>query len=152
TDNRNGNDTGFRVARTVGEAELSEESERTKTVVVAPPGKIEPPVYLNPCGDGTAAASRSSSPCSLSLAQERALKPKDTFKECAACPEMVVVPVGSFMMGSPPGELRRKNTEGPQHRVTFAKPFAVGRFSVTFAEWNACVSDGGCAHQPSDEK
>jgi formylglycine-generating enzyme required for sulfatase activity len=34
--------------------------------------------------------------------------------------------------------------EEPQHLVTFAKPFAVGRFAVTFDEWDACVADGGC--------
>src|SRR5262249_52298601 len=59
------------------------------------------------------------------------------------CPEMVVVPPGSFTMGSTESE-RAPETEGPQHRVTFSQPFAVGRFSVTFDEWDACVADGGC--------
>jgi formylglycine-generating enzyme required for sulfatase activity len=68
--------------------------------------------------------------------------------ECAFCPEMVVVPAGSFMMGSPESEAGRSNDEGPQRRVTIAKPFAVGKFEVTFAEWDACVSDGGCTHKP----
>jgi formylglycine-generating enzyme required for sulfatase activity len=152
SDNRNGNDAGFRVARTLGELEQSEQSKRPQTAVVVPPVKPPTAPVPDPCGGGIATASRSSLPCALSAVQERALKPKDTFKECAACPEMVVVPAGSFMMGSPADESQRKNTEGPQHRVTFAKPFAVGRFSVTFDEWDACVSDGGCAHQPSDEK
>ena len=35
----------------------------------------------------------------LSAAEELVLKPKDSFKECAQCPEMVVVPAGSFSMG-----------------------------------------------------
>src|SRR5262249_61042118 len=36
--------------------------------------------------------------------------------------------------------------------VTFAKTFAVGRFAVTFEEWDACVADGGCnGYKPSDE-
>ena len=52
------------------------------------------------------------------------------------CPEMVVVPAGSFAMGSPESEPQRESYEGPQHRVTIAKPFAVGKFAVTFA--------GGC--------
>ncbi len=34
--------------------------------------------------------------------------------------------------------------EGPQHKVTIAKPFAVSKFDVTFADWDACVSVGGC--------
>jgi formylglycine-generating enzyme required for sulfatase activity len=63
----------------------------------------------------------------LSAAEERALKPKDSFKECAKCPEMVVVPAGSFTMGSPDGEDGRIEEEGPQHRVTFGKSFGVGR-------------------------
>ena len=80
----------------------------------------------------------------LSPERERALKPKDSFKECDACPEMVVVPAGSFTMGSPASEKERSSDEGPQRRVTFARQFAVGKFAVTFDEWDACVADGGC--------
>jgi len=39
--------------------------------------------------------------------------------------------------------------EGPQHRVVFAKPFAVSKFEVTFEQWDACVRIGACA-QASD--
>src|SRR5499427_5824309 len=88
----------------------------------------------------------------LSAAEERVLKPKDSFKECAQCPEIVVVPAGSFTMGSPDSEEGRIEEEGPQHRVTFGKAFGVGKFAVTFEEWNACVADGGCnGYTPSDE-
>src|SRR5262249_37660295 len=88
----------------------------------------------------------------LSLEQERKLQPKDSFKECGACPEMVVMPAGSFMMGSPANEAKREGDEGPQHRVSFAKAFAVGRFAVTFDEWDACVADRGCSgYRPSDQ-
>jgi formylglycine-generating enzyme required for sulfatase activity len=55
-------------------------------------------------------------------------------------------------MGSPESELNRGRYEGPQHPVTFARPFAVGRFAVTFAEWDACVADGGCSgYIPKDD-
>jgi hypothetical protein len=64
---------------------------------------------------------------------------------------MVVVPAGSFTMGSPPSEEGRSDSEGPQHRVTIARPFAVGKFEVTFAEWDACVAAGGCSHRPGDQ-
>jgi formylglycine-generating enzyme required for sulfatase activity len=88
----------------------------------------------------------------LSPADERGLKPKDTFRECDKCPEMTVVPAGSFTMGSPDSELNRGRYEGPQHLVAFAQPFAVGKFAVTFEEWDACVVDGGCnGYAPKDE-
>lgn len=84
--------------------------------------------------------------------QEQPLKPKDVFKDCANCPEMVVVPAGSFEMGSPTGEPGHFAEEGPQHLVTIARPFAVGRSEVTFDEWDACVAEGGCnGYTPSDE-
>src|SRR6516164_10256628 len=55
-------------------------------------------------------------------------------------------------MGSPDSELNRAKYEGPQHRMRFARQFAVGRFAVTFAEWDACVADGGCeGYRPDDE-
>jgi formylglycine-generating enzyme required for sulfatase activity len=66
------------------------------------------------------------------------------------CPEMVVAPAGSFTMGSPPGEPERFNNE-VQVPVTIARPFAVGKFAVTFAEWDACVAAGGCkGYRPDD--
>jgi formylglycine-generating enzyme required for sulfatase activity len=81
----------------------------------------------------------------LNGAQEQALKPGDSFRECAKdCSKMVVVPAGSFAMGSPATEKGRNTNEGPQHSVTIAKPFAVSKFEVTFADWDACVSVGGC--------
>ena len=84
--------------------------------------------------------------------QERPLKPKDVFKDCANCPEMVVVPAGSFKMGSSTREPGHSAEEGPQHLVTIARPFAVGRFEVTFDGWDACVAEGGCnGYKPSDE-
>jgi formylglycine-generating enzyme required for sulfatase activity len=81
---------------------------------------------------------------SLTKAQEQRLRPGDSFRECIACPPMVVVSAGSFTMGSPAAEVGRFDDEGPAHAVTFRTQFAVGRFAVTFDEWDACASDGGC--------
>jgi formylglycine-generating enzyme required for sulfatase activity len=76
---------------------------------------------------------------------EQALKPGDTFRECAKdCPEMVVVPAGEFTMGSPASEKGSNNNERPQHVVLFAKPFAVSKYELTFSEWDACVAYGDC--------
>jgi formylglycine-generating enzyme required for sulfatase activity len=66
---------------------------------------------------------------------------------------MVVVPAGRFKMGSPLEEKDRSSDEGPVHEVSIARPFAVGKFEVTFAEWEACAADGGCQsnRSPSDQ-
>ena len=75
----------------------------------------------------------------------------DQFRDCPQCPEMVVVPAGSYQMGSPSHEPGRAGDEGPVHRVTIAAPFAVGKYEVTFAEWDACEEAGGCgAYSPQD--
>ncbi|MCY3704446.1 MAG: SUMF1/EgtB/PvdO family nonheme iron enzyme [Gammaproteobacteria bacterium] len=70
--------------------------------------------------------------------------PGTVFRDCEACPEMVVVPPGSFMMGSPRTPRGMYVDEGPRHRATIGYPLAVGVFEVTFAEWDAGVSAGGC--------
>jgi formylglycine-generating enzyme required for sulfatase activity len=56
---------------------------------------------------------------------------------------MVVVPSGTFMMGSPADEPERRESE-PQHRVTFARAFAIGKTEVTWDHWEACVRDRWC--------
>ena len=67
----------------------------------------------------------------------------DTFKDCDACPEMVVIPAGSFTMGSPANEEGRYNKEGPQHRVSIPRSFALGKYEVTKAEFAAFVHETG---------
>ena len=75
----------------------------------------------------------------------------ERFRDCSGCPELVVVPAGSYEMGSPSSEEGRGSSEGPVHRVTIGEPFAVGVYEVTFAEWDGCVSDGGCnGYRPDD--
>ena len=79
------------------------------------------------------------------LEKAKAAKSRSDFKECAnACPTMIVVPAGTFMMGSPASEEGRSEDEGPQHEVKIARPFAVSRTEVTFSEWDACVASGAC--------
>jgi formylglycine-generating enzyme required for sulfatase activity len=56
---------------------------------------------------------------------------------------MVVVPAGTFTMGSPANEPERSDREA-QVKVSIAAPFAAGKYAATFDEWDACVVDGGC--------
>ncbi|WP_295591415.1 SUMF1/EgtB/PvdO family nonheme iron enzyme, partial [uncultured Lamprocystis sp.] len=65
-------------------------------------------------------------------------------------PEMVLIPAGTFLMGSPPSELEREDNEGPQHQVQ-VPAFELGKTEVTFAQWDACVAANGCTHRPADE-
>jgi formylglycine-generating enzyme required for sulfatase activity len=87
----------------------------------------------------------------LTAEAEHALQPGQGFKECADCPEMVVVPTGEFLMGSPKEGQDHQTQEEPQHKVSIKQRFAVSRFEVTFEEWDACVTLGGCAYLPSDQ-
>ncbi len=74
------------------------------------------------------------------------------FRDCPECPEMVIAPSGAFTMGSPENEPERSASEGPQHKVSIAQPFAVGRYAVTFEEWDACAAGNGCGgYRPRDE-
>lgn len=91
--------------------------------------------------------------------------PLEHFSECSVCPEMVELPLGSFMMGAQPNEIRRawifdsnyaekvyrldsngltKRDELPRHRVNVDVPIAIGRTEITYEQWMACVTDGGC--------
>ena len=105
---------------------------------------------------------------------DSAMVPGTVFRDCPSCPEMVVVPAGTFIMGSPESEKGRLRAvydeegtaitwtsidevelpveegqrlvvvEGPQRYVTIEFPFAAGVYEVTFDEWDACARAGGC--------
>lgn len=85
------------------------------------------------------------------VAALRLPRKSEAFRDCAECPAMVIVEEGRYMMGSPRDEAGRWDDEGPRHEVRIVRPFAVGRFEVTFAEWDACHRDGDCSHAPDDE-
>ncbi len=67
----------------------------------------------------------------------------ETFKDCDACPEMVVIPAGSFTMGSPASEKGRYNKEGTHHQVSIPRSFALGKYEVTKAEFASFVHETG---------
>ncbi|MGC1712533.1 MAG: formylglycine-generating enzyme family protein [Methyloceanibacter sp.] len=68
------------------------------------------------------------------------------FKECTECPVMVGIPAGSFVMGSPPSESGRFDTEGPQHNVS-VKAFAIGKYDITSEQFLFFLRDTG--YQPA---
>lgn len=86
----------------------------------------------------------------------------EKFQECDVCPEMIVLPMGTFTMGAPreesaqidfrsnlpPGEQRGLASEGPPHEVEIDIPIAMGRNEVTHDEWMLCVADAACSHTP----
>ena len=72
-------------------------------------------------------------------------RPDREFRECAACPEMVAIPAGKFLMGSSSSEHGRFDAEGPQH-VVAVRAFAIGKFDVTNAEFRSFLEETG--YQP----
>jgi formylglycine-generating enzyme required for sulfatase activity len=108
---------------------------------------------------GHSAQAQLASPCdgvevALATGERRCVHPgagkATSFKDCPDCPEMVVVPAGSFTMGSPPGEIGRAADREDQVPVVIAQPFAVGALAVTRGEFAAFTKatghtpDGGC--------
>jgi formylglycine-generating enzyme required for sulfatase activity len=96
-------------------------------------------------------------PYVLTAVTERALNSEsnEIFRECAPkqpgkdyCPDMVVIPAGSFVMGGP--VQIRDQFEQPLHAVAFAQPFAISKYEVTFDEWDICVEYGDCPADVSD--
>lgn len=71
--------------------------------------------------------------------------PRPTFKDCSVCPEMVELPAGEFMMGSPDHEPGRTQAEGPRRRVVIPKRIALGKFEVTIEQFSAFAAQTGFA-------
>lgn len=115
---------------------------RLKSLAPAPPAQVATIAPSTPAPTPAPAAALADS--------VQGLAPGTAFKDCDVCPEMVVVPAGSFMMGSPQSEQGRDSDEGPQHPVTISRQFAAGKYEVTFDEWDACVRERGCGHNPTD--
>ncbi len=91
------------------------------------------------------------------FATQRLMRPADpagtpdlmAFKECPECPEMIAIPAGSFVMGSPEDEENRSSDE-TQREITIAYRFAIGRTEITALEYAACVAEAACEPVPSD--
>ena len=83
----------------------------------------------------------------FALTSVNAYQVGETFRDCETCPEMVVLPAGEFMMGSPEGERGRSDAEEPQHKVTIPKPFAVGKYEVTVGQYAEFVKKTEHKHE-----
>jgi formylglycine-generating enzyme required for sulfatase activity len=68
-------------------------------------------------------------------------KAGETFHDCPDCPAMVVIPAGHFERGSTVVDAQGQGDEAPRHEVRFARPFAVGQFEVTRAQYARFVKD-----------
>ena len=76
----------------------------------------------------------------------------EVFRDCPTCPDMAVVPAGTFTMGSPDTEPGRNASEGPRHEVRIPRAFAVGKFEISVKQYEEFVAasggvadGGGCA-------
>jgi formylglycine-generating enzyme required for sulfatase activity len=74
------------------------------------------------------------------------------FRDCDACPELVSIAPGEFMVG-PEGRSTAQQaiTAVDARKVVVDKPFAIGRYEVTFDDWQRCVDGGGCKVSPADD-
>jgi formylglycine-generating enzyme required for sulfatase activity len=69
---------------------------------------------------------------------------KESFSDCAACPEMVTVPGGQTVIGARPESHGYRPEEGPAHKIAIQKPFAVSKHGISAENWRACVDAGIC--------
>jgi len=76
--------------------------------------------------------------------------PQRVFRDCPDCPELVEIPSGGFERGSPSSEPGHHASEGPVARVAIRRGFAIGRYPVTFREWDHCTRESACKHKPND--
>lgn len=88
----------------------------------------------------------SGAPVTVATMPGRILQPGDVFKDCADCPDMVVIPAGSFDMGSVHSD---EKDEKPELRVTIDQPFAMGKIEITRGQFAAFVSAAG--HDAGDQ-
>jgi formylglycine-generating enzyme required for sulfatase activity len=79
------------------------------------------------------------------------VEPGKVFKDCADCPELVMIPAGNYDMGAlVVGKNTFLNRSLPVHHVTIPKPFAFGRYETTFDDWELCHKAGACEKDPDD--
>jgi len=101
-----------------------------------------------PVAPTTPAPPSTPKPVATPIAQpKRAATPttpeSEVIRDCPSCPEMLVLPAGSFTMGDNRGD----RSEKPAHKVSIKRPFAIGKYEVTTGQWNECVKAGACSYK-----
>ncbi len=109
--------------------------------VPAPAAKAPPAAAASSTPRAAAAASSAPGPSGPSASASG-----QEIKDCATCPTLVAISPGSFIMGTNTDD----PSERPPHRVTIDRAFALAKYVVTVAQWNACVAAGACARLASD--
>jgi formylglycine-generating enzyme required for sulfatase activity len=94
---------------------------------------------------GLPQSTASFAPVGVTMSSHIAALPLAAFRDCDDCPEMIALPAGEFLMGSPDSESERRNVEGRPRRVVIAKRFAIGKFEITMEQFSAFVADAGMA-------
>ena len=167
---------GYRSAGHFKAAAYSADGGRVYTTTDASSQRVAEEKALKECNDD-ATANKLSSPCFLYAVDQHVVLPlrlkepqtaalpapqpsvvnraPKTFRDCPNCPEMVVIPAGSFQMGAAPGENERyevPTTEAgrdePRHQVIFSKPFALAKLDITRAEFAAFAHPSGFQPRP----
>jgi formylglycine-generating enzyme required for sulfatase activity len=148
----NGAQVPWEASSLVGDFYFIERAPAVTPVAAPAPAAAAPPAPAAATGLGAAPAA-GAIPAAMrpadALDAAAVAPPLSVFKDCDVCPEMIVLPAGTFQMGSAPGEKGRDSDEGPQRPVTFARPFAVSRYEVTRGEYAQFVDatgrgDKGC--------
>ena len=74
------------------------------------------------------------------------------FRDCGTCPELVSIAPGEFMVGPEGrGTAQQAISAVDAKKVVVDKPFAIGRYEITFDDWKHCVDAGGCKGEPTDD-
>ncbi len=122
--------------------------EPVQLALAATPASAEADVAVTSVGDDDAIQTLIAAVAAEAPLEE--ISAGDVFRDCANCPDMAALPAGGFQMGARPGEIGAKPAESPMREITFANGFALSSHEVTYAEWDACVADGGCAYKAPD--
>lgn len=117
----------------------------TPAVTPAKPVAAKPAAKKSPAAKS---AAKSEPRCKALLAPNHTPLPFEMYRDCENTPELVRLPGGAFVMGESGGvghtyELPLREVQVP--------PFSIGRYEVTFLEWDDCHRDGGCVKLPDDE-